>query len=61
MMIVLPSPKDAIVKGFVITLLVKSAMSFKVSWSTVFKKWSTGFLQICWENKNKNSKRKVRL
>jgi len=55
MVLSLPSPKDAIVKGFVITLLVKSATSFKVSWSTVFKNWSTGFLQICWENKKKNS------
>lgn len=41
----LPSPKEPIVKGFEIILLVKSVMSFKVSPSTVFRNCSTGFLQ----------------
>ena len=41
----LPSPKEPIVKGFEIILLVKSVMSFNVSSSTAFKNCSTGFLQ----------------
>ena len=38
----LPSPSNAIVKGFAIILMVKSAMS----WSTALKNSSDGFLQI---------------